>query len=501
MLAVALGLGYIVLNRPELASLPSLCGLGINTGKTMVQSDIKLIAHLMRRAGFGATREELDAHAEKGYEATVEDLLNPPDTEWLGDDMVRRFDLEASGMINAPGSSRNWVYRMITTNAPLLDKMALFWHGIFATGVPKVINGRVLYDQINTFRRHGMDSFDSILVRLAKDPAMIVWLDNQENHSHAINENWARELLELFSMGVGNYTEDDIKECARAFTGWTIGNTEYMMVRSQRDSDWPYGRIAYHFDFRPEDHDDGVKTFLGRRGNFNGDDIIEIICQQESTAHFISRHLYHYFVADEPPVPAWPYTPPRDPEAIETLVQAYFESGYDFRSVLRVLFNSDFFKSEDVRFKKVKGPAEYLVGVLRMTGEFDLPRREMIPRYRQTVWMGQELSNPPSVEGWHEGVEWIDTGTLIERINFASEQFGDSNKPGVRTMIDRIFSEDVGELSAEQLVDRCLDEMGAFSVDDDTRDVLIRFIESDRSRENVENLLRLSASTREFQLA
>ena len=467
----------------------------------MAQSDIKLIAHLMRRAGFGATRGELDAYAAKGYEATVEDLLNPSDTEWLGDDMVRRFDLEASGMINAPGSSRNWVYRMITTNAPLLDKMALFWHGIFATGVPKVINGRVLYDQINTFRRHGMESFDSILVRLAQDPAMIVWLDNQENHSHAINENWARELLELFSMGVGNYTEDDIKECARAFTGWTIGNTEYMMVRSQRDSDWPYGRIAYHFDYRSEDHDDGEKTFLGHRGNFNGDDIIDIICQQESTARFISRHLYHYFVADEPAVPAWPYTPPRDPEAIETLVQAYFESGYDIRTVLRVLFNSDFFKSEDVRYKKVKGPAEYLVGVLRMTGEFDMPRREMIPRYRQTSWMGQELSNPPSVEGWHEGVEWIDTGTLIERINFASEQFGDTDKPGVREMIDSICGDGFDGLSAEQLVDRCLDELGAFTVDDETRDVLIRYIAADHSRENVENLLRLSASTREFQLA
>ncbi|MCE2458073.1 MAG: DUF1800 domain-containing protein [Dehalococcoidia bacterium] len=467
----------------------------------MSQSDIKLIAHLMRRAGFGATRVELDAYAANGYEATVESLLDPPDTDWLGDDMVRRFDLEASGMINAPGSSRNWVYRMITTNAPLLDKMALFWHGMFATGVPKVINGRVLYDQINTFRRHGMDSFNSILVRLAKDPAMIVWLDNQENHSHAINENWARELLELFSMGVGNYSEDDIKECARAFTGWTIGNTEYMMVRSQRDSDWPYGRIAYHFDYRPEDHDDGEKSFLGHRGNFNGDDIIDIICQQESTARFISRHLYHYFVADEPAVPAWPYTPPRDPEAIETLVQTYFESKYDIRSVLRVLFNSDFFKSEDVRYKKVKGPAEYLVGVLRMTGEFDMPRRDMIPRYRQTVWMGQELSNPPSVEGWHEGVEWIDTGTLIERINFASEQFGDPDKPGVKAMIDRIFRDGVDDLSSEQLVDRCLDEMGAFSVGDETRDILIRFIEADRSRENVENLLRLSASTREFQLA
>ena len=467
----------------------------------MSRSDIELIAHLMRRAGFGATREELDAHAVRGYEAVVEDLLNPKDTEWLGDDMVRRFDLEASGMINAPGSARNWVYRMITTNAPLLEKMALFWHGIFATGVPKVINGRVLYDQINWFRRHGMDGFDSILLRLARDPAMIVWLDNQDNHGHAINENWARELLELFSMGVGNYTEDDIKECARAFTGWTIGNTEYMIVRSQRDSDWPYGRIAYHFEYRPEDHDDGDKTFLGRRGAFNGEDIIDIICQQESTARFISRHLYHFFVADEPPVPAWPYTPPRDPEAIETLVRAYFDSGYDVKSVLRTLFNSDFFRSEDARYRKVKGPAEFLVSVLRMTGEFDVPRRDMIPRYRQSVWMGQELNNPPSVEGWHQGTEWIDTGALVERINFASEQLGDPNKPGVRAMIDNIRRDGIEGLSSERLVDRCLDEMGALSVSDETRDTLVSFAEDERGRPNVEQLLRLSASTREFQLA
>ena len=467
----------------------------------MAQSDIKLIAHLMRRAGFGATRDELDAYAARGYEATVEELLTPRDAEWLGDDMVRRFDLEASGMINAPGSARNWVYRMITTNAPLVEKMALFWHGIFATGVPKVINGRVLYDQIDLFRRHGMDRFDSILVRLAKDPAMIVWLDNQENHSGAINENWARELLELFTMGVGNYTEDDIKECARAFTGWTIGNTEYMIVRSRRDSDWPYGRIAYHFDYQPEDHDDGEKTFLGQRGNFNGEDIIDIVCRQESTARFISRHLYHFFVADEPPVPSWSYTPPRDPEAIDFLARAYFDSGYDIKSVLRALFNSDFFRSEDARYKKVKGPAEFLVSVLRMTGEFDIPRREMIPRYRQSVWMGQELNNPPSVEGWHQGTEWIDTGTLIERINFASEQFGDPNKPGVRAMVDRICQDGADGLSSERLVDRCLDEMGAFSVTEETYDTLVKFVEGGHARQNVGHLLRLSASTREFQMA
>ena len=271
-----------------------------------------------------------------------------------------------------------------------------------------------------------------MLLELAKNPAMIVWLDNQDNHKDAINENWGRELLELFSMGVGNYSEEDIKECSRAFTGWTIGNTEYMMVRSARDSDWPYGRIDYFFEYREDDHDNGEKTFLGQTGNFNGEDIVNIICQQDATARFIARHMYHFFVADEPPVPAWPYTPPRDEDAIETLAKAYFDSGYDIIEMLRVLFNSDFFKAEDARYDKVKGPAEFAVGILRMTREFELPNREMINRFRQINWMGQELNNPPSVEGWHQGAEWIDTGTLMERINFASEQLGDLSKPGVR---------------------------------------------------------------------
>ena len=213
----------------------------------MGRQDTELMGHLMRRAGFGASRNEIEERVQHGYAATVDELLDPGDAQWLGDFIVRRFDLEASGMINYPGAARKWLYRMVTSTAPLQEKMTLFWHGIFATGMPKVVVGKVLSDQVDMFRRYGMGKFDRLLLELAKNPAMIVWLDNQDNHKDAINENWGRELLELFSMGVGNYSEQDIKECARAFTGWTIGNTEYMMVRAERDSDWPYGRIDYYF--------------------------------------------------------------------------------------------------------------------------------------------------------------------------------------------------------------------------------------------------------------
>ena len=250
-----------------------------------------------------------------------------------------------------------------------------------------------------------------------------------------------------------------------------------------------------------EDHDEGEKTFLGQTGNFNGEDIVEIICQQEATAQFIARHMYHFFVADEPPVPAWPYTPPRDPEAIDTLVKAYYDGDYDIQEMLRALFTSDFFKDESIRYEKVKSPAELVAGVLRLTGEFDRPRREIMDRALQMTFMGQMLNNPPSVEGWHQGMEWVDTGTLVERINFASEQLGDANKPGVKAMIDGVMADEYAT-SPARIVDTCLEQLGVIEVSDETREVLERFAEQtgeERTRDKVSNLLRLTTATQEFQ--
>ncbi len=473
----------------------------------MPDSNIGLMSHLMRRAAFGAGRDELDAYAARGYEATVEDLLHPGEEQRISDFLIRRFHPEISGMMGALAQGENWLYRMATTSSPLQEKMTLFWHGIFPTGYAKVTHGKALSDQTRMFRRHAMGSFRTLLVDLAKDPAMIIWLDNQDNHKEAINENFGRELLELFSMGVGNYTEDDVKECARAFTGWTIANRNYMELRSQRDSDWPYGRISWHFEFDPEDHDDGEKQFLGEQGRFNGEDIVDIICRQPATARFIARHMYSFFVADEPPVPEWPYTPPADPQAIEQLSQAYFDNDYDISAMLRVLFNSDFFKSQDSWYTKVKGPVELVAGVLRLTGEFDRARYEILERYNQASFMGQFLNNPPSVEGWHQGTDWLDSGTLVERINFASQQIGDASKPGIRAMIARIGSDAGDASSPENLVDACLDQVGALSVDVETRKVLVAFAakcgSSDAdpatARQHIADVLQMVASTQEFQ--
>ena len=473
-----------------------------------MDNDIELIAHLMRRAGFGANREQIEAYSDAGYQDTVDFLLNPSKEERMDDHLIRRFHPELSGMMgpNAPG--QNWLYRMATTSAPLQEKITLFWHSIFATGYAKVIHGKALSDQTRMFRKFGMGNFEDLLIQLSKDPAMIIWLDNQDNHRSAINENFGRELLELFTMGVGNYTELDIKECARAFTGWTIANREYMEMRSQRDSDWPYGRIAWHFEYHPEDHDDGEKVFLGQQGPFSGEDIIRIICQQEATARFISRHLYSFFVTDEPPVPEWRHTPPANPEAIDHLSQVYFDSNYDISAMLRALFNSNYFQSQDSRYSKVKSPVELVAGVLRLTREFDRPRRAIIDRYFQASYMGQFLNNPPSVEGWHQGTDWLDTGTLVERVNFASQQIGDSTKPGIRSMIDRIASIPDDLTSPDKFINACLEEMGVIAVQDDTMKVLIEFASQEHNqpttasindRQRIAETLQMIASTKEFQ--
>ena len=483
----------------------------------MASENVALMAHLMRRAGFGASRPDLDRLVKQGYDETVEQLLDVSSASRMTDNAIRRYHPEYSGMMGNLSPGANWMYRMVSTNRPLREKVGLMWHGMFATGYSKLANGKVLHDQIRMFERHGMGDFKTLLIELSKDPAMIVWLDNCENHNGAINENFGRELLELFSMGVGNYSEQDVKEAARAFTGWTIGNTEYMTLKSMRDSVWPYGRLSFHFEYKPEDHDDGEKTFLGHSGRLNGDDIVDIICKQPATAAFLSRHMYSFFVADEPPVPEWPYKRPRDPDAIAALSKVYFETEYNITEMLRFLFKSDFFKSEQARYKRVKSPAELIASVLRLTGEFDRPKVSMNPTSLQMQYMGQWLLNPPSVEGWHWGTEWIDSGALVERVNFASERLGNLDSPGVNDIVDRILGDrgkdDSDELNAGEVVDRALDELSITSISSETRSALLDFAGSQfgpgvdgleggqTTRERVVNVLKLVGATPEFQRA
>jgi uncharacterized protein (DUF1800 family) len=484
-------------------------------GEAMSSKDIALMAHLMRRAGFGASRDELDAYVAKGYEATVEELLHPSDPGNLPDDVIRRFYGRLDEWIEA--ATVNWLYRMVTTRCPLEEKLTLFWHGLFATAWSKGINARSLLTQVETSRRLAFGSFRDLLVALSKSPSMLYFLDNVQSHKGAINENYARELLELFSMGVGNYTEQDIKECARAFTGWTIGNAEYAEMIIQNDIARPYGRTAWHFVYRADDHDDGEKTFFGETGRFNGEDIIDIIVRQPATPRFICRRLFQFFAADE--------VDEEGERVIEAMIDSYFDSGYEIRSVLRTLFKSAYFKSEKALFARVKGPVELLVGAYRLNGS----HRELTAEIRQTQtgtpmdiledvafqtkFLGQYLLEPPGVEGWHEGEEWIDSGVLVERVNFLAKEFGDISKLGVRAIIDRLATEYGGILSPDEVVDRCLELMGYVTLSESSRAAIAEHVairgeldlrghrRGDESERRVGEVLSLIASTPDYQLA
>ena len=465
----------------------------------MGSKDVELMGHLMRRAGFGAGLGELEARGARGYEATVDELVATDSQDGIDDDLLFRYHPDQQGGLGMSGVAAYWLYRMVNTRGALHEKMTLFWHSVFATGYPKVTQGKILMNQLAMFRKHGMGSFQDLLVELSRDPAMIMWLDNEDNHAGAINENYGRELLELFSMGVGNYTEKDVYECSRAFTGWSI---KYMLPR------FPMGRFEWEFEYNEEFHDNTEKEFLGNVGNFNGEDVIDIICQQPATANFVSRHLYNFFVADEPQVPAWSVTPPRDPEAIETLSKAFVESGYDIKSVLRTLFNSDFFKN--ARFSRIKSPTEVVVGTLRQVGGYEFPFPGIGDMSRQYSYMGQDLLNPPSVEGWHTGKEWINSGSLMRRINFSADMYGDADKPGVKKIIERVRSQD--DQSPEAVVDTLLRFMGPLEVDAASREELLGHAaqegvlrwdddEAAASTLRVTELLQVIVSLRDYQYA
>ena len=464
------------------------------------RQEIALMAHLMRRAGFGEPRWELDARTAKGYEAVVEELLHPEEQPAISDELMYRMLPGYEGALGPPINQADWVFRMVNTKRPLEEKMALFWHQLFATSNAKVDNPPELTRQIAMFREFGLGNYRDLLIELAKSPAMIFWLDNHGNHDGAINENWGRELLELFSLGEGNYTENDIQNAARAFTGWSIA------PKIPRN---PLGRFYWKFAYKPEDHDGGEKTFLGHTGNFNGEDIMGIIVDQPASPRFLARHLYRFFVADEPAVSSWNTTPPTDPEAIEILVDAYNESNGDIRSILRALFNSDFFKNS--QYARVKSPAELIVGTVRTAGSHDGFRPGYNNLALECGWQGQELLNPPSVEGWHTGPAWIDAGALMRRVNFAAGVLGDTSLPGVRVMIDRVRS--FGAITPQQTIAACLDAIGPLMVSDATlRELLTHALkagdlawDSDEavveSENKVGKILTLIAASRDYQFA
>ena len=279
-----------------------------------------------------------------------------------------------------------WAERMLDTHRPLEEKMALFWHGHFATAENKVRDYRKMLLQIETFARHATGNFGDLAIAVAQDPAMLYYLDAGVNVKGAANENFAREVMELFTMGVGNYSERDVREAARAFTGWNFENLDFVV--------------------HPALHDDEEKTFLGRTGNFDGVDVLEIILEQDVTAEYIAAKIYRFFVREE--------VSPALQAKLGTILR---DNNYELRPLLAAIFGSRDFYSAASYGAHIKGPVEHVITLLKHLGAEDVPG---VPDFNQTtIALGQHLLNPPSVAGWAQGRSWITPALIQERGNVA----------------------------------------------------------------------------------
>jgi hypothetical protein len=393
-------------------------------------------AHLLIHAGFGGTPAEIQKLADMGVERAVRSLVhyesipNPrmqPFVEsGLWDPTLNGFPESrpeatdralksgaSMGVDTKPGGNRPvqpvsdrffywlratmletrrlgywWANRMLQTTHPLEQKMALLWHGHFATHENKVRDYRKMMQQIALFEQGATGNLRDLTIKVAQNPAMLYFLDAQYNVKGAPNENFAREVMELFTMGVGNYTEKDVRECARAFTGWYFDNLD--------------------FKIDPAKHDGGAKTFLGRTGNFDGVEVLKIIFEQPVTAEFLAAKVYRFLVRDE-----------LSGDLRKKLGAVLRSNNYEVKPLLTAILSSKDFYSQASYGGHIKGPVEHFITMVKQLGADDIPG---VPDFNQsTIAMGQHLLNPPSVAGWAGGKAWITPGLLIARGNVARE--------------------------------------------------------------------------------
>lgn len=351
------------------------------------------IGHLLRRAGFGATPAELKTYSALGIAKTTQILLNYSTVPNPTVDRVEK--LYTFDFTNGHELQRWWLLRMLYSTHPLEEKMTLFWHSLLTSALSKV-QPEMLYVQNVFLREHALADFPTMLKGISKDPAMMIWLDLQTNRKGHANENFARELMELFTMGVGNYSEQDVRESARAFTGYGL---RYNGKYEQGVFNPPV------FQFLPGQHDDGAKTFLGHTGNFTGDDIIDIIVKQPATAEYLCKRLFSWFAYEDP-----------EPTVLNALTRTYFSSNYSVRALVEQILTSSAFYSGKAYRALVKSPTEYVIGSARA---FDMVT-DGITLPNAMPAMGQALFNPPNVAGWPGGTTWLNSGAWLARLNFAN---------------------------------------------------------------------------------
>ncbi len=361
--------------------------------------------HLLFRAGFGGKREEIQTILDKGLPAALDDLLSGPtrvmpEPKWLEEDKkidpreIRRMGEEERRLLQKRNNQHTrelqggWLQFMMSAPTPadmLYEKMVFFWHSHFATSAQKVKATPFLYNQLKLFHAHALGNFGDLLHAIIRDPAMLRYLDNDQNRKGQPNENLARELMELFSLGPGNYTEQDIREGARALTGYSLE--------------------PYQFRYRPFLHDAGSKTILGRTANFNGEDFINVILEQPACAEFMARKLWVYFASEAPTA-----------EVVRGLAAKFREAKYDIKTLLREIFRHPEFYSVEAMGTQIKSPLQLVAGTARTLG-LAVSNFEFYGRMLFT--MGQVPYLPPNVKGWPGGRAWIDTSRLVTRYTFA----------------------------------------------------------------------------------
>ncbi|HEX8523348.1 MAG TPA: DUF1800 domain-containing protein [Tepidisphaeraceae bacterium] len=436
------------------------------------------LGHLLRRTTFGATPERLSKFAGKSP-ADVIDWLFDFDPE---EDPFQQFVDQLEGFVNLNQSqsvASYWYYRMLNSPQPLQERLALFWHGHFATGAGKVERGRLMHQQIQLFRQKGPGSFRDLLIAVGRDPAMLIWLDGQANRKGKPNENYAREVMELFTLGIGNYSEKDIKELARAFTGWRVQEEEAK--------------------FDPKQFDDGEKELLGATGKFNSESAADVLLKQPACSRFISSKLLREFVHPEP-----------EPVHVDRYARRLVDTKWNIKTVLREMLASRLFFSDWSYRSRIKSPIELAVGAAQVVGgKVDANfLRESCTR------MGQNLLNPPNVKGWPGNEDWINANTVMLRFNFAMQITSQRQQEFVRKTDFDKWLKQTGVKTADDVVNYYAKLMLDGKLDDDAKEKLLDFMDrgpkgekksfvltSETVNTKVKGLLHLMMAMPQYQLA
>ncbi len=403
------------------------------------RSEREKIAHLLRRFALGASEAEIDYYGQGGLKGAIDKLLDYESVDENFGVTLSAFQQQNNGRVNIRGVQAWWVLRLLTTRRPLQEKMTLFWHDHFATSASKVNAPLMMYQQNELFRRNATGKFPVLLEEASKDPAMLFWLDNQFNVRGRANENFAREVMELFTLGIGHYSEKDIQEASRAFTGWSIRRLPQRDTMQMGDQ---YRQAEYVFR-RPQ-YDAGEKSVLGKTGALTGEEVLSHLCELPRTAIYISQKLWEWFAYPNP-----------EPSIVDRIANRLRDSGLDIKAALRAIMETPEFYSEKAFRAVYKNPVDFCIPTLRQLGVGETtmqliqqapadapqgPRRFMgaVAALQQTMdAMGMELLFPPDVAGWDGGQAWISTATMVERIQWADRVFGVANEGAARGVRQR----------------------------------------------------------------